>query len=192
MEINYLMKFIEITLIVVAGFFANYFVQRALLRFQDKGTINEAVFIPLRGLAKWFIIFLVVLVILRQLGVSLIVILTSVSGILMLVAIGFVAVWSVLSNVSCSFLLLVFPPFKFGDTIEIKDPDKDLGMKGKVIGLNLFYTTLATVDNDDNETLIRVPNNLFFQRVIICHSGENTEKLRVSIKEDYLRDREQS
>ncbi|MEQ8938344.1 MAG: mechanosensitive ion channel, partial [Gammaproteobacteria bacterium] len=143
---------------------------------------------PLLGIIKWFIVVLVVLLVLYQLGISLTVILTSVSGILMLVAIGFVAVWSVLSNVSCSFLLLVFPPFKFGDTIEIKEAEKEFGMKGKVIGLNLFYTTLAASDSINGDTLIRVPNNLFFQRVIICHSGEKTEDLKVSIREDFLHD----
>ncbi|MEQ8288284.1 MAG: mechanosensitive ion channel [Gammaproteobacteria bacterium] len=188
MELDYLVKFVEITLIVVAGYFANYFTQRTLFSLQRNGKLDGPMLFPLLGIIKWFIVVLVVLLVLYQLGISLTVILTSVSGILMLVAIGFVAVWSVLSNVSCSFLLLVFPPFKFGDTIEIKEAEKEFGMKGKVIGLNLFYTTLAASDSINGDTLIRVPNNLFFQRVIICHSGEKTEDLKVSIREDFLHD----
>lgn len=190
MELDYLVKFVEITLIVVAGYFANYFTQRALFSLQRNGKLDGPMLFPLLGIIKWFIVVLVVLLVLYQLGISLTVILTSVSGILMLVAIGFVAVWSVLSNVSCSFLLLVFPPFKFGDTIEIKEAEKEFGLKGKVIGLNLFYTTLAANDEKNGDTLIRVPNNLFFQRVIICHSGEKTEELKVSIREDFLHDRD--
>lgn len=190
MELDYLVKFVEITLIVVAGYFANYFTQRALFSLQRNGKLDGPMLFPLLGIIKWFIVVLVVLLVLYQLGISLTVILTSVSGILMLVAIGFVAVWSVLSNVSCSFLLLVFPPFKFGDTIEIKEAEKEFGLKGKVIGLNLFYTILAANDEKNGDTLIRVPNNLFFQRVIICHSGEKTEELKVSIREDFLHDRD--
>ena len=188
MELEYLVKFIEITLIVVAGYFANYFTKRTLNRLQRNGKLDGPLLVPLLGIIKWFIVVLIVLLVLYQLGISLTVILTSVSGILMLVAIGFVAVWSVLSNVSCSFLLLVFPPFKFGDTIEIKEAEKEFGLKGKVTGLNLFYTTLSASDPENGDTLIRVPNNLFFQRVIICHYGEKTEALTVSIREDLLHD----
>ncbi len=184
-EVKYLMLFVEIIIIIAIGYFSNYFIQRTLLAYQKNIQLNESILIPVRGLIKWFIIVAIVLLICRQVGISLTVILTSLSGILMLVAIGFVGVWSVLSNVSCSFLLLVFPPFNFGDTIEIREPDKEVGVKGKVIGLNLFYTTLKSETNGSGHTLIRVPNNIFFQRIIICHSGEKTEALKVSMKENF-------
>jgi small-conductance mechanosensitive channel len=186
MEISHLMLLVEILLITSGGYFINFFMQRVLLGFQRSNNFNESLLIPISGLIKWFIIVLVILLICRQFGISITVILTSLSGILLLVAIGFVAVWSVLSNVSCSFLLLVFPPFSFGDTIEIKDPDKESGMKGKVIALNLFYTTLKSIDENGKESLIRVPNNLFFQRIIICHSGEHTEALKVTMNDSYV------
>ena len=186
MEINYLMLGIQIVLIITGAYFLNFFLQRLLVRFQSVRKFNESLMIPLSGFIRWFIIVLVVLLICRQLGISLTLVLTSVSGILMLVAIGFVAAWSVLSNVSCAFLLLVFPPFNFGDTIEIKDPEKESGIKGKVVGLNLFYTTLKSTDAEGSDVFIRVPNNLFFQRVIVCHSGDHTEALKVSMHGSFV------
>ena len=80
-------------------------------------------------------------------------------GVLALIAIGFFAVWSTLSNVLCSLFLLTVRPFHMGDEVELL-PDP---VRGRVIDLNLFFTTLAT----DDGRLVQIPNNLFFQRVAV-------------------------
>ena len=132
-------------------------------------------------LLKWAIVILVTLVALQVLGIDTSHVLAALSAILVLVAVGFVAVWSVTSNILCSFLLLLIPPFRFGDEIEIRDPGSETGIKGKVTGLNLFYTTLhqAGGTTEDNK-LIRIPNSMFFQRVIICHEGKDTRELHLN------------
>lgn len=91
-------------------------------------------------------------------------------------AIGFVAVWSVLSNTLCSLILLVSGPFHVGDTIEIA-PE---GMKGKVVNFTLLFTTLKVVDGET----IQVPNNLFFQRVIRRQRGNASVKLDEQLLKD--------
>ena len=83
---------------------------------------------------------------------------TFLSAVLALVAIGFVAVWSVLSNVMCSVILLVTQPFRVGDTIDL--PTQQL--KGKVVNFNLLFTILRERNGD----LIQIPNNTFFQTPI--------------------------
>ena len=80
-------------------------------------------------------------------------------GMLALVAIGFFAVWSTLSNVLCALFLLTVRPFHVGDELElVPDP-----LRGRVVDLNLFFTTLQA----DDGRLVQVPNNLFFQRVVV-------------------------
>ena len=46
-----------------------------------------------------------------------------------------------------------------GDEVELL-PDP---VRGRVTDLNLFFTTLAT----DDGRLVQIPNNLFFQRVVV-------------------------
>jgi small-conductance mechanosensitive channel len=75
-----------------------------------------------------------------------------------MIAIGFVAVWSLLSNTSATLLILILRPFQIGDDIELAgDP-----VKGRVIDLNFFYTTLL----DEDSRHVQVPNNLFFQKTL--------------------------
>jgi small-conductance mechanosensitive channel len=84
---------------------------------------------------------------------------TLLCTVLALVALGFVAVWSILSNLLCSVILMIAGPFQVGDRIKL--PSHDL--EGKVVNFNLLYTTLRGQD----DTLIQIPNNIFFQ-VPIC------------------------
>jgi small-conductance mechanosensitive channel len=67
-------------------------------------------------------------------------------------------VWSVLSNVSCTVIMLVSRPFHIGDEIEVAGEP----ITGRVVDLNFIYTTLK----DGDGRLVQIPNNLFFQKVI--------------------------
>lgn len=87
---------------------------------------------------------------------------TSVFGI---VAIGFFAVWSILSNVVCGFLLLFSEPFKIGDWVEIM-PD---AIKGKVVDMKLFFVVIKSQEQNS----IHVPNNVLFQKYIVKLANEN-------------------
>ncbi len=77
---------------------------------------------------------------------------------LALVAVGFVAVWSILSNILATFVILIWRPFYVGERIELV-PD---GVAGRVIDINFIYTILRT---DEGER-ISVPNNMFAQKFI--------------------------
>jgi small-conductance mechanosensitive channel len=111
----------------------------------------------LRRLLRWAALLLAVAVVLQWFGL-LKDFWTFLSAMLALVAIGFVAVWSVLSNIMCSIILLVTQPFRVGDVIEF--PAQEL--RGKAVNFNLLFTILL----DENGDQIQIPNNLFFQAPI--------------------------
>ncbi|HWA87373.1 MAG TPA: mechanosensitive ion channel domain-containing protein [Opitutus sp.] len=91
-----------------------------------------------------------------------------------LVAIGFVAVWSVLSNFLCTFVLIMFRPFLVGDEVEVL-PE---GVKGHVVDLTMLFTTLQV---GRGETVM-VPNNIFFQRIFKRRRGTNTVDLHAQLE----------
>ncbi len=82
----------------------------------------------------------------------------SIAGFLGLVAIGFFAVWSILSNLFAGILLLFTRPFQVDDTIEIL-PD---GIRGKVKDINSFFIILT----DSEENTVNIPNNMVYQKII--------------------------
>jgi len=171
--------FLEIISIIVVSIVVSGFLTKTVTLIAKRQYIPDAVAPFFQGLIKWFIIILAGVLILSVFDIPLSDVLTAMSAVLVLFAIGFVAMWSVLSNILCSFLLLVFPPFRFGDEIELREADKEFGVRGNVINLNLFYTTLKSTEDDDSERyLMRVPNTLFFQRVVYCHEKQGSKKLK--------------
>ena len=94
---------------------------------------------------------------------------TAFTAVFALIAIGFIAVWSVLSNWLCTFVILLTHPFSVGDEIEFAGEP----VRGRVVDLNFVYTTLRCEDG----SVLQIPNNLFFQKVLKRHRGTSTISL---------------
>lgn len=146
----------QIVLVLVAGGILVSLAVRALDAVAERRQFDALAFRPIRGLVKWIGLLLVASVILGKFGFN---VLTALSTVLALIAVGFVAVWSVLSNFLCAFLLILFRPFRIDDFVEFPGDD---GVRGRVVEL----TTLYTVLEDDDGSVFHVPNNQFFQKTI--------------------------
>lgn len=170
------------TLLVILFAVVIYFgVCRALKNAGAKGYFDHHLTIILGSIVKLVLIVAVILFALGFFGVSVSTLWAVLSGILALVALGFVAVWSVLSNVLCSVLLIIFAPFRIGDEIEIQEPTANFSVRGKVVSINMLMTSLEITDKDDAEAesnIMRVPNNIFFQKYVRCIPGKKTQSLK--------------
>src|SRR6266568_4079714 len=73
------------------------------------------------------------------------------------IGVGFLATWTMISNVTANLLLAVLRPFRLGDTVEIVPEN----VKGQVVDRNMMFTALR----ERPGTILHVPNNLFFQKL---------------------------
>lgn len=85
------------------------------------------------------------------------------AGLIALTGAALFASWSILSNVTCFFLLLLNPSFQRGNVIRVFDADNFI--EGTIAEINLFNTRLIT---EDRQTVI-YPNNLLLARPIIVN-----------------------
>ena len=93
-------------------------------------------------------------------------------------AVAFFAMWSVLSNLLCAILIFTVGPFRLGDIVEWVDTVDKPGGKGRVVAINLLYTTLIEVEEaGTNSAMVQVPNSLFFQRLVRRWPGSGTNIL---------------
>ena len=116
-----------------------------------------------KGVWRWLVGGVLIVGAMLVLGFDLHGLWSTLVPVLSLVAIGFVAMWSILSHALASVLIIIFRPFEVGDRVEIIGKDLVLG---EVTDLNPIYTTLRA---EDGGTL-QVPNNLFFQKVLKRHA----------------------
>lgn len=102
---------------------------------------------------------------LERMGVSGAVLWSAFTGFAAVGAVAFFAAWSVLSNLFCALLIYTTKPFRIGDIIEVLDSTDKPGVKGRVMDINLVYTTLVE-QADGGSTTLQLPNTLFFQRIV--------------------------
>jgi len=177
----YTVPFVKSGIAIVVGYFIYSIFCRTLKKLAAKGYLDYQLRIILGNISKWILVIAVLLSCIGFFGVSVGTLWAALSGVLALIAIGFFAVWSVLSNVLCSILLIIFPPFRIGDEIEIQEPTANFSVRGKVVSTNMLFTSLEVTDKESKEadgTILRVPNNVFFQKYVRCIPGRGTESLQ--------------
>lgn len=145
--------------IILAALFVWVAISRALTLLEKRPRLSKSLLLPVRLVLRYAVVIVAILLIISAYGIPIGNFWTFVSTLLGLIAIGFVAVWSVLSNFSAAFFLLMFQPFRVGDYVRIVGED----VKGVVIDINFMFTTLQSLKGD----VYTVPNNLFFQKSML-------------------------
>ena len=156
----------QIVLIVLAAWLLQYVLRRIVRRAGEHYQLPDELVAPIRGLIRWFVVAGTLLLVLERLGVSATVLWTAFTGFATVAAVAFFAAWSVLSNLFCAFLILTVRPFRVGDSIELLDTAEKPGAKGRVVDINLLYTTLQDAAPGTSGVLLQIPNALIFQRVL--------------------------
>jgi len=83
-----------------------------------------------------------------------------ISSVLAILGIGFVAQWSILSNLTASVILFFNHPLRLGDRVRVLD--KDFDWTGIVEDISGFYLYMRT----DDGRRITIPTNLVIQKGI--------------------------
>ncbi len=169
----------ETGLLVLLGLLLAAMIGRGLRRLKNKGYLSASGLLVGRSLGRWLLGFVILTLVLDRLGLAVSQILTGLLTVAGMVAIGFIAVWSVLSNAMSAILLLAFKIFRIGDELEIIEPTGSVkGLCGRVSGFSLMFTTLEEKGAEGTApTLVHVPNNIFFQKSLRHRAGSRTESL---------------
>jgi len=166
------------SLAILAGAFVVFFGLKQIFQYlMARANLPTLSFRPFRLTLRYGALIYASAMILNVWGVRTDALLTVLGTILGLVAIGFVAVWSVLSNVLCTFVLIMFKPFAVGDELEVPAD----AVSGKVVDLTLIFTTLR---NSQGE-YIQVPNNMFFQKIFKRKPGRQAVSLEQQLSKEH-------
>ena len=163
---------LQIALIVLVAWLLHRMLKRLIVRASDHYQFPHELLMPIHTVVRWLIIISALLLVLERLGVSATVLWTAFTGFATVGAVAFFAAWSVLSNLFCALLIFTVRPFRIGDYIEVLDTAEKPGAKGRVVDINLIYTTLEDHDAAAGQPAwLQIPNSLVFQRVVRCFRG---------------------
>lgn len=163
---------VQIGAILLGVWLLSWLMRRLVRRVGERYGLPPELLIGARRTFGFVIYACALLLVLDRFGVSGTVLWTAFTGFAAVAAVAFFAAWSVLSNVFCTMLLLTTRPFRLYDHIEILENGDKPGLKGQVVDINLIHTTLQEKLPDGSDTVLQVPNSLFFQRVVRCWRGE--------------------
>jgi small-conductance mechanosensitive channel len=130
----------------------------AISKYARRKSIKDTRSLLIRKLFRWTIIFVALFAIISVWGIDIKNAWMFITGIIGVLAIGFVAVWSMLSNILAGLLLFMSDAFRIDDEIVVL-PE---GIEGRVVDLKLLFVVLKDRENN----IIHIPNNFLFQKVI--------------------------
>jgi small-conductance mechanosensitive channel len=157
---------VKVLTILVLAWLLQTLVRKLIERVCRQRELPLALVLIVRRAVGTVIAVTALLLILDVFGVSGTVLWTAFTSFAAVGAIAFFAAWSVLSNIFCSILILFTRPFRLHDTVELVENGEKPGFKGRVMDVNLLYTTLMESGDGQNGTLVQIPNSLFFQRTL--------------------------
>ena len=149
-----------ILIITVCYFLVRFFVNKAIKRHAWKGKISPTRSVYIRKATNFGLGVFFILLIPTILGLTLKGIVFYFASFLTVASVSLFASWSILSNISASFILFFFLPYRIGDKISIMDPE--MVLEGEIIDISLFYVRILTASG----MTISYPNNLIINKPV--------------------------
>lgn len=166
-------------LVWIIGTFIIRLIRKGIQRFLRKKDWDKSVESFLISLLSALLYITLLIAVVSILGVptsSFLAILGSVG-----LAIG-LALQGSLANIAGGVLLLILKPLKVDDFVEVE------GKMGTVVSLNLFYTIVATLDNQQ----LHIPNGKLANGNILNFSQRDTRRVSVQVGIAYEADIDQA
>ena len=177
--VDYAPKLISAVLILFIGIWAirfiNNFARKIMLRRNVEPTLIEF----LSDILFWGLRILLFIAVISKLGIE------SSSFVAILGAAGLAVGLSLqgsLSNFAGGMLIILFKPFKLGDTIEAQN------VSGTVVDIQIFVTQLLTSNNQ----AIFIPNGILSNGVIINYSQQHNRRTDLLFSVSYDTDIKQA
>ena len=177
---SYGLKMIGAVIILIVGWTVSGMVHSAIMRAAKRSPkVDVTIFTFVASLAKYAVLIFTLVATLSSFGVET----TSFVAVLgaMGLAIG-LAFQGALGHVASGIMLVLFRPFRVGDSIETA------GVAGVVTEISLFTTEIRTGDN----IKIVIPNSAIWSGVIKNLSGHVTRRFSFEVGISYTADIEQA
>lgn len=170
--IDYTPRLVAAILMLIIGIWAIRFITTVSRKIMMRREVEPTLIEFLSDIIFWGLRILLFIAVISKLGVE------SSSFLTILGAAGLAVGLSLqgsLSNFAGGVLLILFKPFKLGDTIEAQ------GVSGTVIDIQIFVTQLLTANNQ----VIFIPNGPLSNGTIINYSQQKTRRTDLTLGISY-------
>lgn len=170
--IDYSPKLIAAFLLLIIGIWVIRFINSVSRKIMIRKEVEPTLIKFLSDIIFWGLRIVLFVAVITKLGVE------SSSFLAILGAAGLAIGLSLqgsLANFAGGILIILFKPFKLGDTIEAQ------GSSGKVIDIQIFVTQLLTVNNE----VVFIPNGILSNGKIVNFSEKTLQRTDLTIRISY-------
>lgn len=170
--IDYSPKLIAALLLLIIGIWSIRFINSMARKIMEKREVEPTLIEFLSDIIFWGLRVVLFVAVISKLGIE------SSSFLAILGAAGLALGLSLqgsLSNFAGGILIILFKPFKLGDTIEAH------GSMGKVIDIQIFVTQVLTANNE----VVFIPNGILSNGKIINYSEKAQQRTDLTIRVSY-------
>lgn len=157
---KYKFELIQTAVVIAAYILIKYIAQKAIERVSLKFGYQKARVKIIKKLVNVFIFFVALTMIALVWGIDQHQLIYVVSSLLTILGIAFFAQWSIISNITATFIIFFNHPVKIGDNVTVVD--KDMPVEGKISDIGVFFIILKTEDGSK----LTIPSNVFIQKIV--------------------------
>lgn len=159
MDMSYFLGVIlPMIIAIVIGIVLERILIVSISRYGKKRGLSKSRIHLIKLVIRWAIIIIVIVVVASIFGVGIGNLWATLAGLLAMVIVGFFAIWSILSNLLLTIIILLIRPFNIGDRVTILPEN----LSGEATDINLMYSILK---KDDGE-MMTVPNITFLTKFV--------------------------
>ncbi len=173
--IDFLPRLISAAIIFLLGWWITKIICRIITKAMNKAKADSTVISFLHSVINFSLKTIVVICVLSTLGFDVTTIIATIGA--AAVTIG-LALKDSLANVASGTLIILNHKFKIGDYLETE------GLKGKVVKIDMMYTTLCTYDNKE----ILIPNSRLTSNNIVNYFVQEERRIDLIIPIAYSED----
>src|SRR6218665_90981 len=152
---------VQILLILLAAWLLQRLLRRLVRRASMYYQLPSELLGPINGLMRWLILASALLLVLDRMGISAAVLWAAFTRFATLPALA----------LFCALLISTVRPYRIGDYIEVLDIAETMSPIGRVVDINLLYTTLEDHATGRGRAWLQIPNAMIFQRVVRRFQG---------------------
>jgi small-conductance mechanosensitive channel len=165
----YLSRLLFTAGLILAGFLIYRAVRGAIENRVVKQHLRKQHELLIRKSVKWLIYTAVGISVLIVWGGSVEDIWVGITSVFGIIAIGFFAVWSILSNVVSGLVILLTKSFRLEDRIEVVGD----GVSGTIENITLFHIEIKETEDH----IVMIPNSVFLQKTVrLMHEPDRSRR----------------
>jgi small-conductance mechanosensitive channel len=152
--------FISASILIVL-FFMTKLIHRFLRSYGAKKNVENKRIIYLEKFVSSLFVFVAIIIVSLIFSIDYRGLLVFASSFFAVVGVALFAQWSILSNITSSFVIFFYFPARIGDSIKVVDGDNSV--EGEIIEITLFQVQIKDAEGNS----ILYPNSLILQKPIV-------------------------